>query len=135
MGRFLDRFGRGRYPLSPSPSPARGEGSCLFLPTLVLVWVLVSVGGGKAPPIIKTQAPTIRPNNPAVEESTPSTCPSPRIHPSVSTASFLPISTPHWSNGLISQITDCTNTLCSYIAISAPRLRGVNSSSNSVELG
>src|SRR5690606_33119793 len=61
-------------------------------------------------------------NSPAVDESTPLTSPCPRIHPSVSTASFLPISTPHWSKGLISQITDCTKTLCSYMAISAPRL-------------
>ena len=50
----------------------------------------------------------------------------PRRRPArvIDAASFLPSSTPHWSNGLMSQITLCTNTLCSYQAISRPSVRG-----------
>ena len=51
---------------------------------------------------------------------------SPSIAGAISSASFLPNSTPHWSNELMPQITPCTNVMCSYSAISWPSTAGVS---------
>src|SRR5260370_36256798 len=44
----------------------------------------------------------------------------------IALASCLPSSTPHWSNELMFQITPWVKILCSYRAISEPRVRGVS---------
>jgi hypothetical protein len=58
-------------------------------------------------------------------------CSSGRIFP----ASCLPSSTPHWSNVKMSQMTPWTKILCSYKAISSPRLNGVISLSRKELVG
>ena len=51
--------------------------------------------------------PAVEPSSPAVGRDASCTIGARRLHNS------LPSSTPHWSKGLMSQITDCTKTLCS----------------------
>src|SRR5437667_2144732 len=50
-------------------------------------------------------------------------------------ASTLPSSTPHWSNELIFQMVPWTKTLCSYSAMSLPRVSGVSRSARIVFVG
>ena len=66
-------------------------------------------------------------NQPRVDESWPATGPAARQVPAGSLlASCFPSSTPHWSKELIRQMIPWTKILCSYIAISDPRVRGVS---------
>mmetsp|Transcript_17542 Transcript_17542/g.45006 ORF Transcript_17542/g.45006 Transcript_17542/m.45006 type:complete len:211 (+) Transcript_17542:297-929(+) len=69
---------------------------------------------------------------PLVEASCEVTSPGLVISGKIFFASSLPSSTPHWSNELISHRIPCVKILCSYMAMSAPRVRGV-SLSNMIE--
>lgn len=64
--------------------------------------------------------------NPLVEESWLETLSLLAKSPSMALAKALPSSTPHWSKELTSQMMPWVKILCSYVAMRAPRVKGVN---------
>src|SRR5690606_12285893 len=78
---------------------------------------------------IDRRMPSVEASSAAVGAAVPATC------GNRDSASFLPISTPHWSNGLICQSDAQANTLCSYSASRLPSVKGESSSSSNRLLG
>src|SRR5690606_12062362 len=84
--------------------------------------------------------PGLKPAQPrrrAISEAVTGSCAwlSPRSAGSRVLATCLASSTTNWSKALMPHATDCTYTLCSYMASSAPSEAGVSESSRMVVLG